>query len=179
MKKIILVLLTVIIIVLIINSNKKDYYVIPDEAIRFRVIANSNSIEDQNIKKIVKENIEKELKKTISINNTLEETRYKIKQNIPVYNEIINNTLKENNYNYSFDVKYGINYFPEKEYKGIMYTEGEYESLLITLGEGNGDNWWCVLFPPLCLIESKDKEKDDVEYRFFIKDIVDKYLFKK
>lgn len=67
-----------------------------------------------------------------------------------------------------------MNYFPEKEYKGVKYDEGYYESLVITLGEGKGKNWWCVLFPPLCLVEAE--ESDKVEYKFFIKELIDKYL---
>ena len=63
---------------------------------------------------------------------------------------------------------------PEKEYKGTTYEEGYYESLVITLGSGEGDNWWCVLFPPLCLLEAEDS--DDVEYTSYVKELVDKYL---
>ena len=61
-----------------------------------------------------------------------------------------------------------------KDYVGVKYPEGEYESLVITLGEGKGDNWWCVLFPPLCLVEAE--EHTDVEYKFFVKEIIDKYM---
>ena len=68
----------------------------------------------------------------------------------------------------------GLNYFPEKEFKGITYDEGYYESLVITIGEGKGDNWWCVLFPPLCMLEAE--ESTDVEYKSFVKEIVDKYI---
>ena len=50
-----------------------------------------------------------------------------------------------------------------------------YESLVITLGKGEGDNWWCVLFPPLCLLEENENTQD-VEYHFLVKDIIDKYL---
>ena len=50
-----------------------------------------------------------------------------------------------------------------------------YESLVITLGTGEGDNWWCVLFPPLCLVEADENTTSDAEYTFFIKEIIDKY----
>ena len=68
------------------------------------------------------------------------------------------------------------NYFPQKEFKGVTYEEGYYESLVVTLGSGSGDNWWCVLFPPLCLLEAEESEKDDVEYQFFVKELIDKYF---
>ncbi len=67
-----------------------------------------------------------------------------------------------------------MNHFPEKEYKGVIYEEGDYQSLVVTLGSGSGKNWWCVLFPPLCLLENNDME--EVEYRSFIADTVDKYF---
>ena len=67
-----------------------------------------------------------------------------------------------------------MHFFPKKEYKGVVYKEGEYESLLITLGKGQGDNFWCVLFPPLCVME--EDETKDVEYKWFIKDILEKYF---
>ena len=72
---------------------------------------------------------------------------------------------------------YGLNPFPAKSYKGVKYKAGEYESLVITLGEGKGDNWWCVLFPPLCMLEAEDQtQKSNLEYKSYIKEIIDKYL---
>lgn len=69
---------------------------------------------------------------------------------------------------------FGFNYFPSKKYKGITYKDGYYESLVVTLGEGKGDNWWCVLFPPLCLLEAE--ESTDVEYKSYVKELIDKYF---
>ena len=74
--------------------------------------------------------------------------------------------------NMDFKINYGTNYFPEKIYKGVKYEAGEYESMVVKIGSGSGDNYWCVLFPPLCLMEAE--ETDDVEYKFFIKEIIDK-----
>ena len=65
---------------------------------------------------------------------------------------------------------------PEKEYKGVKYPAGEYESLVITLGTGTGDNFWCVLFPPLCLIEAEEENISEVKYTSFIQEIINKYF---
>ena len=70
--------------------------------------------------------------------------------------------------NYSF--KFGYNYFPKKVYKGILYPEGEYESIEVRLGSGVGDNYWCVLFPPLCLI-NENEITDDVTYQLYVKEL--------
>ena len=82
-------------------------------------------------------------------------------------------TLKENNRTKDFNISYGKNYFPQKTYKNINYEEGEYESLVITLGEGKGNNFWCVLFPPLCLV---DETEENVEYDSIIKKVLNKYF---
>lgn len=174
MKKIILIMSAILVLFALINKQEEDYYVIPEEAIRLRIIANSNSVEDQYIKNKVKINIEEELKNTISTNSSIETSRLNIIKSIPKYEKIINDTFLKEEYKKEFSIDYGYNYFPEKEYKGVIYEEGKYESLLITIGEGKGDNWWCVLFPPLCTLEVEERE--DIEYRFFIKDIFDKYL---
>ena len=92
--------------------------------------------------------------------------------------KIVNDKLKDIGYNKKYTINYGYNYFPKKKYKGITYKEGNYESLVITLGEGAGDNFWCVLFPPLCLIEADETSNDNVEYKFFVKELIDKYLKK-
>lgn len=170
MKKIIIVM-SIIILVLMIN--KEDYYIIPKEAIRLRIIANSNNIEDQYIKNKVKENINKEIENILTT-TTIEESRNKIKENIEKIDKTIRNTLKEEGYNYKYKISYGQNYFPEKIYKNVKYEEGNYESLVITLGKGEGNNWWCVLFPPICVIE--ETETKDIEYKSYIKEIITKYV---
>lgn len=175
MKKILIIIALFTIIYVFINNN--DYYVIPKEAIRFRIVANSNSFHDQYIKHRVKETLEKDFYNTLNSSKTIDESRINIVKNLNNYENAVESVLKEENYNKDFSIKYGLNYFPEKEYQGVLYEEGEYESLLVTLGEGKGDNWWCVLFPPICTLEVE--EQQEVEYKFFIKDFINKYLTNK
>ena len=66
-------------------------------------------------------------------------------------------------------------YFPKKVYKGTIYEEGIYESLVVSLGSGKGDNWWCVLFPPICMIEAKKNDKDNIEYKSKVLEILNNY----
>lgn len=164
-------LIIIAIIVSILSLNKQEQVKIPKESIRFRVIANSNTEEDQKLKKQIVNKLSKELKDTNNLNN-IEDTRGYIKKEIPLFTDIVDKTLKENNSSKKFHINYGKNYFPEKNYKGVLYEAGEYESLVITLGEGSGKNFWCVLFPPLCFME----EKKDVEYKSMIKEIIEKYF---
>lgn len=159
MKKIIIVLT---IIVLIFSLNKKELS--EEEMIRFRIIANSNSETDQLVKRKVMKKIEKTLLNS-NANNKQEEKRYLLEQ-LPTFEEKIKEVIG----NHNFEINYGMNYFPEKKEKETIYPEGNYESLVITLGEGAGDNFWCILFPPLCLMD------EDVEYKSFLKEALSKWF---
>lgn len=174
MKQTIFLFLGIILTYIIIGNGISNSNLIPDEAIRIRVIANSNSDYDQKIKYNVKDSIEKDIYDMLSNAKNIDTARYILKQNLSNIENTISNTLNEQNYNLPFDVNFGLNYFPKKEFKGVTYNEGYYESLVVTLGNGEGDNWWCVLFPPLCLIEAEDSS--DVEYTTMVKTIIDKYF---
>ena len=107
----------------------------------------------------------------------MDEARSLLKNNTISLEKSIEETLLQNNMNPIFDINYGMNYFPEKIYNVVEYKAGEYESLVVTLGEGVGDNWWCVLFPPLCLMEAEEvKDSEKIEYKFFVQELIDKYF---
>lgn len=167
MKKILIIIAIIMIIVL---SNQKEYYVIPKNSLRFRVIANSNTINDQKEKIKVKNIITEELEKDLKDSKTIESSRKIIKDNLSNYNKLISKIIEKD-----FKIDFGYNYFPEKVYRDVKYEEGYYESLVITLGEGSGDNFWCVLFPPICNLDF-DENKKDIEYKFLVKDIIEKYI---
>jgi stage II sporulation protein R len=169
MKKVIMIFL-IPILILTMNTNKKD------DLIRIRVIANSNSEYDQSIKMNISNKLKNKLYDLLKNEEDVNKARDIIKNNI----SNLENIVKENlNTNYNYTINYGMNYFPKKEYNGKIYKEGEYESLLVTLGEGLGDNWWCILFPPICLMEAEEKETNEEEYSFFIKDLFDTFFNKK
>ena len=176
MKKFILIILTVIVSILVyVNVNAMEYdIVIPDLAIRVRVIANSNSLYDQSLKIKVQDIIENELSPLLVGVDNVDDARNIISNNIDNLESDIEVLFINENYTKDFIVNFGNNYFPEKDYRGIHYNEGEYESLVVTIGEGSGDNWWCVLFPPLCLLEADESEVDDTEYRFFVVEMLEK-----
>ena len=176
MKKIIPIILLIIVLFQLSSTYKEDYYIIPNESIRIRIIPNSNSIEDQYLKKQIKTNLELEIQKDLEKSTTITKTRKIIINNLNKYNKITKTVLQNENSNQKYKIDYGNHYFPEKKYKGVIYKEGNYESLLVTLGEGKGDNWWCVLFPPICLLEAEENSKDDIEYSFYIKEMFDQYL---
>jgi stage II sporulation protein R len=175
MKKFIILLLAVLVIFLVSKNALAEESIIPDSAIRFRVIANSNTVYDQNIKIQIRNLVQNELLSLIKDSNSIEKTRNIILEHKEELYNIINNKLKELDYDKGFKIDYGFNHFPDKKYKGVTYKEGDYESLVITLGDGSGDNFWCVLFPPLCMLEADDNI-EEVEYKFFITELIDKFF---
>lgn len=176
MKKLILLLLTIIVIITVSNNYQEDYYIIPDESIRIRIVPNSNNTNDQYLKIQVKNNLEIDLENDLKYSNNIETSRRIIKENLAKYGNTVKTVLKNEKSNQAYDIDYGYHYFPEKLYKGVKYKEGEYESLLVTLGEGKGDNWWCVLFPPICLLEDNNQKNEKIEYSFYVKEMFNKYI---
>ncbi len=174
MKKIIIGLIILIGFIYILPSFN-DKVIIPRKAIRLRVIANSNKPQDQILKNEVKTSLNKNLANLLAKSTTIEESRSLLQNNIGAIEDNVRSTLTAQHKNESFTVNYGNNYFPQKTYKGVTYAEGEYESLVVTLGKGEGKNWWCVLFPPLCMLEAEENDTSDVEYQLFIKKIIDKF----
>lgn len=168
-KKIILGIIICLITINIVRENSygKD---IPDEAIRLRIIANSDSEYDQEVKMKVKTKIQNELSILLKDVDNIMESRQIIANNFSNLDKLVSDTLSEENYDLGYKINYGYNYFPQKEYNGKVYEEGEYESLLVTLGEGKGSNWWCVLFPPLCIVEAE--EDDGVKYESFFSKLI-------
>lgn len=175
MKKIIF-FLTAIMIIFTLSTKEKEL-IIPKESIRFRVIANSDSNIDQETKILVREKVQNKVLEDLSDINSIKDARNIIISNISNYENLINETLKSDKKENLYQVNYGLNFFPKKNYKGVKYEEGYYESLVVTLGNGNGNNWWCVLFPPLCLLETEENmDTTEVEYKFFISELIEKYF---
>ena len=176
MKKTLLTLTLILATYVIIGAKAEELVEIPDEAIRIRVIGNSNSEYDQEKKQELRKDVQLYMQSLLKDAKTINQAREIINNNLDNINTNVDNYLHNLNYNTSYNINFGLNYFPEKEYKGIKYKEGLYESLLITLGEGKGNNWWCVLFPPICLLEAEETETNEVEYKSFVKEIINKYI---
>ena len=157
---------------LLFASTNKEI-IIPEESLRFRILPNSNNIEDQETKMKVKNNLEKILPNIIGNSSNIVDIKSNISNNIDILKDNIRRTLDKEKAFYKFDISLGKNYFPEKEVYNIKYPEGEYESLVISLGDAKGDNWWCVLFPPLCLVEAEETE--EIEYKLYIQEVLNKY----
>lgn len=133
---------------------------------RFHVVANSDSEEDQNLKIAVRNyvlsKVQNEITQEISEAGRNGETdqagvmRSYIQNNLPQIEAWAQEVIDINNADYGATASIGIRHIPAKEYGDLFFPEGNYEALTVSLGEGRGQNWWCVVFPPLCFVDSED-----------------------
>lgn len=123
---------------------------IASKILRFHVLANSDSVEDQAVKEEVRDAVGTYLQPLLEDAENLEETKQIIGSNIRAIEEISKETLKANGFDYEVTARITRTDFPEKSYGSYTFPEGEYEALQIVIGEGEGQNWWCVLYPNMC-----------------------------
>lgn len=127
--------------------------------IRLHVIADSNRAKDQALKLKVRDAVIEYMEKQDDLDDA-DETREYLKNNLDRFETIANGVIASEGYDYTASADLGVRYIPQKTYGDITFPAGSYEALNITLGSGRGENWWCVLFPPLCLLEEgTDKEE--------------------
>lgn len=126
---------------------------ISNSVFRLHVIANSDSSEDQNLKYIVRDELIKYMNEISKDCNSKEEVILLAQNNISNFEDIARKTVKENGYNYNVTVEIGNFDFPTKSYGDITLPAGTYDSLRVKIGKAEGQNWWCVMFPPLCFVD--------------------------
>ncbi|MEH7491612.1 stage II sporulation protein R [Neobacillus niacini] len=131
----------------------KDSIVIPAEAIRLRILANSDSAQDQEIKRKVRDAVNAQITLWVQDLTSLEKAKTVINSKLPEVQDIAEKVVAEQGSTQSVNVEFGKVQFPTKLYGEFLYPAGEYQAILITLGEGTGANWWCVLYPPLCFLD--------------------------
>ncbi|HHW37742.1 MAG TPA: stage II sporulation protein R [Bacillales bacterium] len=127
--------------------------VIPDEAIRLRILANSDSNEDQALKRKVRDAVNAEITKWVEDLTSIEAARTLIDSRVPEIEKIASQVLELEGSNQTVHVDFDNVNFPTKIYGNFIYPAGQYEAILISLGNAEGANWWCVLFPPLCFLD--------------------------
>ena len=121
---------------------------------RLHVIANSDSKEDQNLKYIVRDNLLNYMNEKCKNLSSKDDVIQYARNNLTEIKQIAKNTIKENGYNYPVTVEIGNFEMPTKKYGDISFPEGYYDALRVKIGKANGQNWWCVMFPPLCFVDS-------------------------
>ena len=127
--------------------------VIPDEAIRLRILANSDREADQAVKRLIRDEVNRDITEWVAELTSLEEAREVIIAHLDEIQATAEDVIAKEGLTQSVKVDFGQAAFPTKLYGQFLYPAGDYEAVIITLGEGDGANWWCVLFPPLCFLD--------------------------
>lgn len=131
----------------------QETMVIPEEAIRLRILANSDLEQDQNVKRLVRDEVNKEITNWVSTLTSQQDAKEVIQKGLPELQKIAEEVVAAEGMDQKVKVEFGNVEFPTKLYGQYLYPAGEYEAVLITLGKGEGANWWCVLYPPLCFLD--------------------------
>lgn len=137
------------------------------QVIRLHVIANSDSEEDQALKLEVRDRILERAQALYPEHATLEEARAALEESLPELSRIGEQTVKAAGYDYPVTAELTQCWFPTKEYEDFALPAGDYTALRIVIGEGQGQNWWCVAFPPLCLGAASQSVEEAAQAGYF------------
>ncbi len=130
--------------------------------IRFHVIANSDSDEDQELKFKVRNRVLGKVQNALEGSQGAAQTRAYIEKNLEEIEACARQCVRAEGYDYNVKARIGVTAIPAKQYDDVYFPAGSYEALTITIGEGKGQNWWCVVFPPLCLVDARESGHDEL-----------------
>lgn len=136
------------------TKGRREQRAIAEQIIRLHVIANSDTEEDQELKMKVKETIITYLRGEMQDAVSVDEARQAIVEHLPEIEEIATEKMRAEGYDYIAEATLGESYFPIKEYGDLTFPAGDYEALRVKLGKSEGRNWWCVMYPTLCFVDS-------------------------
>jgi stage II sporulation protein R len=148
------ILIFLYIVLLSFNYSQAISYNLSDSVFRLHIIANSDSSADQELKLKVRDKIIEYMNTLTSSSSDKKDVISMVNNHLDSFKEIALNTIKENGYNYDVNIEIGNFHFPTKSYGDISFPAGNYDALKIEIGDAIGQNWWCVLFPPLCFVNS-------------------------
>lgn len=143
---------------------------IAQKVIRFHVLANSNSESDQNLKLFVRDAILKELGEDLQRCHTKQQTELFLKTNFKRIEKTALQEINQRGYHYSVKIYLEKTAFPLKKYGNLTFPAGVYDALRVEIGKGEGKNWWCVVYPPLCYVDAAcsevtEQSKMELQYR--------------
>lgn len=147
------------------------YEEIKDEIIRFHVLANSDSEEDQELKLKVRDAVIEYVYKDLQNSESIDDSRQYLLDNQNKIEQIAKEVIINSGYDYKITISLSKENFPDKMYGDILFPQGEYEAFRILIGEAEGQNWWCVMFPPLCFVDETKEVIDSYKTRESLEDI--------
>ncbi|MBE6023967.1 MAG: stage II sporulation protein R [Cellulosilyticum sp.] len=139
---------------ILMTNSKRITDSLAQEIIRFHVVANSDTVEDQLLKQQIKDEVIEYMEPLVKESKDIDETRSIVGDNLDEIQEIAESTVLDYGKDYEIYISLDKANFPTKSYGDIVFPAGEYEACRIVIGEGKGENWWCVMYPPLCYIDA-------------------------
>lgn len=174
MKKVAVVFLVLVALVVLILTVGCQQKFNTEDYIRLHIRADSNDEEAQKVKLAVRDEIVGYLSAKSNDISSREEMLVLLSSQLPELEQRANSVLKQNGFDYGCKTKIVREDFPEKQYGELTFPEGNYLALILELGKAEGQNWWCVAYPPLCFVASEETDGDKVEYRSIIADFFNK-----
>ncbi|SES94397.1 stage II sporulation protein R [Natronincola peptidivorans] len=151
--------------ILAINDNKAEEAPqlerLGENLVRFHVLANSDDPEDQLLKLKVRDKIIEAMEEDFAVSSGIEESRKIITNNLKEIETAAQEEIFANGKDYKVSAVLVEDVFPTRRYGGTVFPAGRYEALKVVIGEGTGENWWCVMFPPLCFVDVKHGLTDE------------------
>lgn len=173
MKKFVIVLLLVVGFALCAFTFEGNNVVSNQEFLRIHIRANSNDIADQSVKYAVKKAVVDYLTPQLANATTKAQAMQVVASNALQIQQVANDVLMQNGFAYTSNVCLCSENFPTRSYDGVVLGAGVYDALIVNLGSGKGDNWWCVIYPPLCFVPSQTSQDDGkVVLRFKILEVI-------
>ena len=145
--------------------------------LRIHIRANSNGEGDQAVKILVRDEITRFLEARLEGESDFESAYATVSQSLGEIEEIAEERLRAEGYDYGAKARLNNEYFPTRAYQSVVIESGYYDALIVELGEGKGDNWWCVIYPPLCFVGAEKSDK--IVYRSIIKELWERHIKKR
>lgn len=171
MKKIGVVISIVVILLIVILGT--TYKQVNKDYLRIHIRANSNAEVDQLVKYKIKDEIVATLTPYIANCESFDDVKIVIGANLDLIDLVANNVLKQNGFNYTAKSKLCQEEFPTRTYNGYTLEQGFYDAIIVELGRAEGDNWWCVVYPPLCFTNACSGK--NVVYKSRILDLINNF----
>lgn len=164
-----LAILIAVIVLIPTQSTNADF-------LRIHIRADSNNVADQNVKYAVKTAVVDYLTPIIADAHSKNEAMNKVSAHLSDVEKVCDNVLKANGFSYGSHVKLTREQFPDRAYGEFTLEQGVYDALIIELGSGNGNNWWCVVYPPLCFVGGESNGTNRITYKSKLLEIINEWL---
>ena len=154
------------------TSNSRTEY----DYLRVHIRANSNSQADQVVKYLIKDEVVDFVTPYLINCDTKQKSVDTINLLLNEIETVCNNVLVKNGFTYKSKTRLDSEKFPTRVYENVTLEEGVYDALIVELGSGKGDNWWCIVYPPLCFVNKSDSNAQNIQYQSYLVDIIKKYF---